>query len=195
VSEAERAKWNERYRAGSYEGRDHPTALLAQWAPRLPAGRALDVACGAGRNALFLAAAAHEVDAVDISSIGLQRGRATAIARQLNVRWLEADLETAAGRALLHERYDLIVWVRYINPDLLPYLLTRLSERGHLLCEQHLVTNEDVVGPRAPAFRVQAGELLRAAAGLQLLHYSEGLVTDPDGRVAALAQLVGRRTT
>lgn len=194
MSDAERDKWNERYRSGAYEGRDHPTALLTQWAPQLPPGRALDVACGAGRNALFLAAAGHEVDAFDISSIGLTRGRAAADARRLHVQWLEADLESAAGRALLHDRYDLIVWVRYINPDLMPHLLSRLSERGHLLCEQHLVTTQDVVGPRTPAFRLQAGELLRAAAGLQILHYAEGLVTDPDGRAAALAQLVGRRT-
>ena len=65
MTQAERDKWNERYRGGSYEGRDHPTALLAEWAPRLPPGRALDVACGAGRNALFLARAGYSVDAVD----------------------------------------------------------------------------------------------------------------------------------
>ena len=194
MSQAERDKWNERYRSGSYEGRDHPTALLAEWASRLRAGRALDVACGAGRNALFLAAAGHEVDALDIAAVGLERGRDTAAKRQLDLRWIEADLDADPDEALPHTSYDLIVWVRYINAGLMPHLLSRLSDGGHLLCEQHLVTTEDVVGPRNPAFRLQPNELLHCAAQLQVLHYFEGLVVDPDGRPAALAQLVARRT-
>ena len=194
MSEAERDKWNERYRSGSYEGRVHPTALLAEWAPRLRTGRALDVACGVGRNALFLAAAGHEVDAIDISGIALARGRDTAAKRQLNIRWIEADLESDPDTALPKESYDLIVWVRYVNARLMPHVLSRLSERGHLLCEQHLVTTDDVVGPRNPAFRLQSNELLRSAGDLHVLQYSEGPVTDPDGRAAALAQLVARRT-
>jgi tellurite methyltransferase len=197
VSAAERDKWNERYRSGGYEGRVHPTALLAEWAPRWRAGRALDVACGAGRNALFLAAAGHEVDALDISAIALERGADTAAARQrqLQVRWIEADLDSDLDTALPQNTYDLIVWVRYINAALMPHLLRRLRENGHLLCEQHLVTTEAVVGPQNPAYRMQANELLRSAADLQVLHYFEGLVVDPDGRAAALAQLVARRTS
>ncbi|HWM27888.1 MAG TPA: hypothetical protein VNQ14_05490, partial [Woeseiaceae bacterium] len=68
MSETDRLKWDERYRCGSYGGREHPTALLAEWDPRLPHGRVLDVACGAGRNSLFLAATGRQVDAIDISA-------------------------------------------------------------------------------------------------------------------------------
>jgi SAM-dependent methyltransferase len=194
VRHTERDKWNERYRGGSYEGRDHPTALLAQWAPRLPPGRALDVACGTGRNALFLAAAGHEVDALDIAAEGLARGRETAAKRGLDIRWIEADLDSDLDAVLPRDTYDLIVWVRYINSSLMPHLLQRLRARGHLLCEQHLTTAEDVVGPRSPAFRLQPDELVSSVTDVQLLHYFEGLVTDPDGRRAALAQVVARRT-
>ncbi len=88
MSEAERDKWDERYRNGSYESRTHATALLAAWTPLLPVGSALDVACGAGRNALFLAAAVHRVDALDISAVGLERGRRAANSRGLAVRWI-----------------------------------------------------------------------------------------------------------
>ena len=193
MSQTERDKWNERYRSGSYEGRVHPTALLAEWAPRLPVGRALDVACGVGRNALFLAAQGHTVDALDIAEIALERARAAALQRGLAIRWIAADLDADPDTALPAVSYDLIVWVRYVNAALMPHLLQRLHPGGHLVCEQHLVTGADVVGPRGDAFRLQPNELRDSAAGLSILDYREGLVVDPDGRTAALAQLVARR--
>ena len=187
MSEIDREKWEKRYREGSYRARTHPTALLEEWLPRLPRGRALDVACGAGRNALFLAAAGYEVDAIDISSAALARAREKASQSGLDVRWIEADLETDS---LPDRSYDLIIVVRYTDAALVPRLISRLSDGGHLLYEQHLLTHCDVVGPSSAGFRMEPNELLALAAGLRVLHYAEGLVEDPDGRIAALAQLV-----
>jgi tellurite methyltransferase len=192
VSRAERDKWDERYRGGAYEDRAHPTALLAEWLPHLPRGRALDVACGAGRNALFLAANGYAVDALDISAVGLDRGREDAARRELEVNWLCADLEGTPDAVLPDGPYDLIVWVRYVNAALPPPLAARLAPGGHLLCEQHLATSAEVVGPKNGAFRLQPGELRDSASGLHVVHYREGLVVDPDGRPAALAQLLAR---
>jgi SAM-dependent methyltransferase len=192
VSQAERDKWNERYRDGAYEGRTHPSALLSAWIERLPRGRALDVACGAGRNALFLASKGYTVDAVDISAVALERGRADAARLNLAVRWLCVDLEDDAD-ALPRGPYDLVVWVRYVSSSLFPAVVSRLAPGGHVLCEQHLATTADVAGPRAEAFRLRAGELRSQAAGLAIVEYSEGLVLDPDGRTVALAQLIAKR--
>jgi len=191
VSAAERDKWDARYRDGAYEGRSHPTALLAEWLPRLPRGRALDVPCGAGRNALFLAANGYEVTALDISVVGLDRGRHTAAERGLTIDWLRADLDDPE-RALPAGRFNLIVWARYVHPTLMPYLIARLAIGGALLCEQHLMTEEPVAGPTSAGFRLTPGELNRSAAGLRIEHSYEGLVVDPDGRSVALAQLIGR---
>jgi hypothetical protein len=61
-----------------------------------------------------------------------------------------------------------------------------------VLVEQHLVTSAEVVGPTSSAFRLAPGELERASAGLAPVYYREGLVVDPDGRRAALAQLIAK---
>jgi SAM-dependent methyltransferase len=197
VSQAERDKWDERYRGGAYEDRTHPTALLAEWIDRLPRGHALDVACGAGRNALFLAAHGYSVDAVDISAVALERGRADAQRLGLDVRWLCLDLDDGAEDGLPPGPYELVVWVRYVNAALLPRLARRLAPGGLALCEQHLVTAAEVAGPQTASFRLRPGALLSEAgrvAALEIVEYREGLVADPDGRTVALAQLIARST-
>jgi tellurite methyltransferase len=192
VSTAERDKWDARYRDGAYESRTHPTALLAEWLPRLQRGRALDVACGAGRNALFLAANGYAVTALDISGVALERGRRSATERGLTIEWLRADLDDDPARVLPAGPFDLIVWVRYVHRTLMPHLVARLAAGGALLCEQHLLTGEAVAGPTSTQFRLAPGELSAAAHGLRFEHSFEGLAIDPDGRSVALAQLIGK---
>lgn len=199
MSRVDRLKWNARYEAGAYAGRDHPAQLLADWAMHATRGRALDVACGAGRNSVFLSAEGFEVDAIDISATGIERARETAAAKGVRVRWIEGDLEEEPEALLPAGPYDLIVMVRYVNPNLYPLLLDRLADKGIFLCEEHLQSDEeDVIGPRNPDYRLSPGELLQSVTAVaapkhRVLSYREGKVTDPDGRRAALAQLVLRR--
>jgi SAM-dependent methyltransferase len=194
VSAAERDKWDARYRDGAYENRTHPCALLAEWLPRLPRGRALDVACGAGRNALYLAANGFAVTALDISAVALERGRRAAAERGLDIDWLLADLDEDLASALPAGEFDLIVWVRYVHRDLMPHLIARLGDGGTLLCEQHLATTAQVAGPTSAAFRLAPGELARSARDLHVLHSYEGGLVDPDGRTVALAQLLATKS-
>jgi len=194
LSLADLEKWDARYREGAYASRRHPTPLLERFVDELPRGAALDVACGAGRNALFLARAGFEVDAVDISTAGLERLRTDAEADDLAIRALEADLEEGIPASLpLKDRYDLIVMVRYVNEPVLASLIERLDDAGVLLSEQHLATDLDVVGPQNAAYRLAPNALLDATRGLRVHFYREGVVTDPDGRRAALAQIVASR--
>lgn len=194
MSEADRRKWDDRYRAGAYAERTWPSAFLVDCAPLLPnAGRALDLACGAGRNALFLARRGLQVDAVDISAEALARGRAAA--PDLPIRWCLQDLDDG----LPPDPYDVIVNVRYVNPALLGSLLPNLREGGVLLVEQHLATDlPDVVGPSNPAFRAAPGELsqlVASAEGMRVERSEEGVFVDPDGGRAALARLAARKTS
>lgn len=190
MSDAEREKWDERYRDGSYRAREHPTALLVEWLPRLPRGRALDVACGVGRNALHLASAGYRVDAIDISRVALRRAEQRARERGLDVAWMATDLDVAE---LEPRAYDVIVVARYINRALTPRIEEALADGGHLLYEHHLLTEAPVGGPSTAEFRLAPNELLELFRGLRVLHYNEGLVEDPDGRLMALARLVACR--
>jgi len=190
MSESERKKWDERYASGAYSARPWPTPLLADWIDRLPRGRALDVACGAGRNSLFLAEHGYAVDGIDISAVALDRARAAAADRGLKANFIAMDLEAELPT---DRRYDLIVMVRYTHPVLVADLVELLDDGGYLLCEEHLRTPCDVIGPTNPAYRMDPNELLGLATGLRIIYYHEGVVDDPDGRRAALAQLIGCR--
>lgn len=195
MAEADRDKWNERHRDG-YAAHGQPSALLRQWIDRIPRGRALDLACGAGRNALFLAANGFEVDAVDISDVALDLGRRRARAAGLRVNWIEQDLDQPPPWPLALTDYTLLLVVRYVNLPLIRELSDRLLPGGVLVTEQHFVTDAEVGGPSDPMFRLQPGALREFAEslGFQLRFSEEAIVgEDPGGQPMALARLVAQR--
>jgi SAM-dependent methyltransferase len=189
VSQDERARWDQRYATGAYVPRSRPAPFLLEWLERLPVGRALDVATGTGRNALALAEAGYAVDAVDISAVAIERARAEAERRGLDVRWQVADLDTDP---LPGAGYDLITVVRYRNRDLWPRLAAALAPGGWILVEHHLQTGRaDVVGPGDDAFRLAPGELLEAFGDLRIVLYTEQVEPTDDGEgTFVIARLV-----
>ncbi|MEM1154268.1 MAG: methyltransferase domain-containing protein [Pseudomonadota bacterium] len=189
MTDLDRQKWNARYRDGAYQGKTHPSVLLESWIESAPMGHALDVACGAGRNAIYLATQSFTVDAIDISSAALDRGRVNAKALNDRISWIERDLDLPP---VLDHLYQLVLLIHYVNLPLVKALVSQLDAAGLFICEQHLMIDEDVAGPRTASFRVQPGELLTAAATLDVLHYSESVVTDPGGDKVALARLVAQ---
>ena len=178
MSEDERERWDRRYAEGDYLPRTHPTPFLLEWLPRIPVGRALDVACGTGRNALRLAEAGFDVDAVDISAVAIDRGHAEAGRRGVDVTWVVADLDTDP---LPRQEYDLITVLRYRNPRLWPKLAAALAPGGWIVVEHHLRTSLDAAGPGSEDFRLEPGELLRAFGDLRIVHYSEEVEPADDG--------------
>ena len=197
MSKADQVKWDERYRAGAFAERPHPSALLEAWVSRLPnscgrrRGRALDLACGAGRNSLFLARHGFAVTGIDISSEGLGRAAASAAREGLDITWLRHDLDDGLPAS---GPFEAVCLFRYVNPDLIRRLPGLLARNGILLVEEHLATDQPVAGPANPAFCVQPGELRRLLPELEVLHQEEGIIADPDGRQVAIARLVGSLT-
>ena len=189
MSKTDQVKWDERYRAGAFAERPHPSALLESWVSRLAPGRALDLACGAGRNSLFLARHGFAVTGIDIASEGLKRAAASAKREGLNITWLRHDLDAGLPAS---GPFEVVCLFRYVNPDLIRRLPGLLAPNGILLVEEHLATDQPVAGPSNPAFCVQPGELRRLLPKLEVLHQEEGIITDPDGRPVAIARLVGQ---
>lgn len=199
MSTNDRDKWNRKYRDGAYAGRVHPSAFLVECLPTLETDgdppRGVDIACGIGRNALYLARLGWEVDAIDVSDVALQKLVAAAAEESLAINCVAADLEadpTAVARCAAGRRYDLALVVRYANLPLIRRLPEVIAPGGYLLVEKHLVTDVDVVGPQDPRFRASPGELRDAAEGLEIVEYREGIIEDPDGRRVALARLLAR---
>ena len=116
TSDRMRERWNRRYAsADPIHSTPVPNRFLVAEVAGLPPGRALDLACGAGRNAVWLAERGWRVTAVDFSDVGLSMARELARARGVSVEWIEADVLTwtpAAGA------YDLVcVLYLQLPPD------------------------------------------------------------------------------
>ena len=186
----DRTRWNEKHRDDEFELPTRPTPELERWLEALPPGRALDVATGTGRNALFLAEAGYDVDAVDVADEALGIARERADERGVEVNWTRADL---AEFGLEHE-YDVITVSYFAALELLPELKEALAPGGVLVYEHHLRAADGVeIGPSSDRHRYRANDLLRACLDLTILHYEERLRTVTDG-TAAVATLVARNS-
>lgn len=191
VAESDRTKWDERYGKGTYRPRTYPSPFLVERLEHLPRGRALDLACGAGRNALCLAEAGYEVEALDISGVAVERARAAARERGLEVEWRVADLD---GFEPPPARFDLITVIRYTNREMMERLPEGLADGGMLLVEHHLRTDAPVRGPTSRAFRLAPNELIELFHDrLRVLFYDERIAPDPDGQRVALVRFLGCR--
>lgn len=189
MSETERDRWDRRYAEGDYRPRSEPSSFLEEWLDRLPPGRALDLACGTGRNALRLAEAGYEVEAIDIARTAIDVARSSAELRGLDVTWRVADLDHAD---LGEGRFDVITVFRYVNRGLFPKIAAALASGGRVMYEHHLRTVlAGAGGPSDPAHRLAPGELLDAFPSLRVIHYEEGVVEDRSTMV--LARLVAVR--
>jgi len=127
MSEADRKRWEEKYEAGVHPEREPNPILERALAFAPPKGRALDVACGRGRHAIALARRGYEVDAVDLSPLGLACARERA--GHLRIRWIEADLDTWEPP---EGAYAVLVCVDFTDERLVPRMLRALAPGGVL---------------------------------------------------------------
>lgn len=162
----DRDRWDATHRALGAGAPAPPDALRGR--PELVPGRgrALDVACGRGPVAVWLAERGLDVVAVDVSPAGLAAGAALADARGVRVRWVEADLD--GGFPADDGTYDLVVCQRFRDPALYPALRAALAPGGLLVLS---VLSE--VGDAGGRYRAAPGELLDAFGDLEVLGHHE----------------------
>jgi len=165
-------QWDERYTTHELIWRAEPNRFLVEEVASMKPGRALDLACGEGRNALWLAEKGWQVTGVDFSSVGLAKARRLAVERRVEVRWLKADvLEWNPPQTA----FDLVI-VMYLQlpADARRRVLSRaaraLTPGGTLLVVGHDSTNltEGTGGPQDPAVLFSPEDVANDLPGLDI---------------------------
>lgn len=154
----------------------------------IPRGRALDIACGKGHNALFLAERGFEVVAIDVSPVALQEGQRHANGKPLTITWQQADLESIA---LPEESFDVVINFKYLQRSLVPQLKAAVKRGGFFIFETFLIDQQTMGHPSNPDYLLRHNELLNFCRDLRVLLYREGKLregSDPSFRAGILAQ-------
>ncbi|HEX2714774.1 MAG TPA: class I SAM-dependent methyltransferase [Candidatus Acidoferrales bacterium] len=180
--------WDERYRSeGSPVGAE-PAAFLRDVLPLLPRGRALDLAMGAGRNAVFLASNAWQVTGVDYSKVALEKAASLAREHGLSIHWaaeLQHELPARRVGLLLVEadlecgnfppgQFELVVCFYYLQRSLFPLIERALAPGGMVVYETYTLDRPaSAGGPRNPEYLLCQHELLGAFVSLETVFYRE----------------------
>jgi tellurite methyltransferase len=169
--------WDEKHAAG--HGEESPPSFLKEvlrsqsW--DIQPGRALDIATGKGRNAVFLAEHGFKVDAMDISAVALEEARKTAQVKKLEINFIEADIDRAE---LPEAAYDLIANFNFLQRALIPKIKNALKPGGHIVFETFLIDQKELGHPRNPTYLLGHNELLELFSGFRVLYYREGKMVE-----------------
>lgn len=176
-------RWNTRYDRTMYIYGKEPSAFLAQKVGMLTRGKALVLAMGEGRNAVYLAQNGFDVTGVDISDVAIKKCQQLAAEKHTTVTTVAADLSTyEMGEA----QYDLITNFYYYDPAIFPRIIKALKPRGLFIFEHfstaHLTYRaQSRFGPRNPKYLVKPNELLTHFSALRVLYYEDTVVELDEG--------------
>jgi tellurite methyltransferase len=169
--EKDRIKWNKKHLESSES--DKPSNIVMDFCRMAKNKRALDIACGTGRNTIFLAQQGFTVDAVDISQVGLKK----LTGKNLSIRPVCADLDHFD---IAPHHYDLIINIRYLNRRLFPYIKEGLVSGGVLIFESFMDNpSKDKNGsnkdhqPSCRDYLFRENELLHGFLSLTVKYYRE----------------------
>ncbi len=187
---SEREKWDTRHRAAVTAAT--PARVLEENAHLLPAsGKTLDLACGSGANALWLARRGYDVSAWDFSSVAIEKVAAEARRLELAVT---AEVRDVVQDPPAVESFDVIVVTRFLERSLTPRLIAALYPNGLLYYQTFTAARVDDKGPANPAYLLQDNELLALFSPLRILVYrEEGCVGRRDAGWRGQAMLVGQK--
>ena len=163
-----------------------PIELVTQYASLAAGNCALDIACGNGRHSVWLRDKGFEVDALDISSVAIERLQGIK-----GIHAKEVDFDTYE---LPKEAYDLIVKVYFLQRRLFPQMIDALKPGGVIILETFLHHPENEREPSNPAFRLNEGELEEAfSRSCELLYMNEYWDKDYMGYKTMKAAMVARK--
>jgi SAM-dependent methyltransferase len=182
-------KWNARWREKATTANWQADPWLRLVLPLLPRGNVLDIACGMGRNAIFLAEQGYAVTAVDMSEVALSLLDEEAQHRGLAIKTLQLDLESALQLPV--GPFDLLLNFFYLHRPLLPQERARVRPGGVVVMRTFSSAGVDRFGPARPEISLRPGELPEIFSGWEVLLHEEGL--EPSAKGGSLAGIVARR--
>jgi 2-polyprenyl-3-methyl-5-hydroxy-6-metoxy-1,4-benzoquinol methylase len=180
----QREDWDKRYAAVENLWARRPNRFLVAEASELPPGRALDLACGEGQNAIWLATLGWEVTGVDYSEVAIEKARSRAVRDGVAVDFVCGDLleyEPAQGA------FDLVLLLYFHIPSserrlVLARAADGLAPGGTFVLVGHDLTNatEGVGGPSDPDLLVTPDEIAAELPGLEI-EKAARVLRDVDG--------------
>jgi ubiquinone/menaquinone biosynthesis C-methylase UbiE len=184
-------RWDDKFRGKKYTLGREANPFLRKHIRLLPRGKALDVATGEGKNAVFLAQHGFEVEAVDISKKGLGKARRLAKEKGVKIKTVIADLD---HYPIEKERYDLITDFYFLDRRLIPRIRKGLKKGGRVVFETYLTEHSNICleGPRNPRYLLKPNELLTLFKGFRILFYREGIFRE-GGKKKAIASLIAEK--
>lgn len=187
-------EWDEKYSEKPLLWSADPNQFVAEEVSRLRPGKALDLACGEGRNAVWMAEQGWDVTGIDFSGVAINRARGMAMERGVEVRFVDADIFEWEPR----HAFDLVLvaYVHFPDPD-----RTRMMEKarswvapgGHLLLIGHDVATLGVSGPPDPEVLWDPETAKRHAGDLEVV-FAESRPRETDtGETALDTVMLARR--
>lgn len=186
-SEGERTRWDAVFNTGHYVYGKEPAEFIKKNIHRFKPGRALDIAMGEGRNAVYLAKKGFQVDGVDYSEVALRKARLLAKEHNVSIHTINQDL---SKYRIQPGYYDLIVNINYLQRSLYRQIKNGLKPGGILVFENW--TTDQLKNKNAQSlpkeYLLERGELKRVFSDFEIIVYHE----QNDGK-NAVASLIARK--
>ena len=189
--ETDQKRWDERFKEEGFALGKKANPFLKKHIALLPKGKALDIATGEGRNAVFLAQNGFNVDAVDISKVGLKKSKELAKEMGVKIHTFYSDLNTYQIKP---EQYDLIINFYFLKRSLIPKIKKGLKKGGKVIFETYILEHRNLAtrGPKQAKYFLKPNELLSLFNGFRILRYREGIVKE-GGKKKAIASLIAEK--
>ena len=192
----EPGKWNRIYQSKAQTVETStllPAYILQAFQHLLPdQGKALDLACGLGANALFLAQHNLQTHAWDISSVAIEKLSEISKSRNLDIN---LEIRDVATRPPQENSFDVIVVTHFLDRQIIPDIITALRHKGLLFYQTFTKTRVNESGPTNEKYRLGKNELLNLCKDLDTVVYrEEGLIGNTGSGFRNEALFIGQRS-